>query len=681
MKTINKNTCHYPAWLDNPEKWNSYFTRYSGQARVWQTKKAFTLVELIIVITILAILATIAFISFQNFTKDARDGNRITTLKNIETWLSLYTIKNNTYPDPENYVEILSWTILLIKQWIVWNDVSQKINLNKEVKDPKDKKNYIYSTTWNNKKYQLWTYLEENKLISYIPQITKTYANVDYTKRYFYTIWHKVWILLEDETQNPILKTETLTWINLSTNQIKPFKVYFSNDTQSWSITNSWTTLITRIVENQKTTQTIQTPTYKNCWITLHNQPKIFYTATTNLISCDNVSQTLTCKDWIWKNSENNTVDTSSLYENCSLEDVDWECWTSNITPTLIQPIDNLFTYWNPTSVTENAWNYTWSCEWVNLWTTANCQATRQYTISSSVIWINWSVSCTPTTVNHWSDVTCNASPSLNYQVNTWTWDCTWSATICTLSNVTSNKTVSVSFKSSEPTYALSNCPTVNSARNGTSPTKATILANINDYIWCDVSSKTWKIAWYTYTGTSLISENKMVLMVETTDTAWASTTQWWLYGTDLWTLANITWDPVSNNMHTNIVSRNWLDNTQKIVTQIWTNESDRAAQKCSAKWTGWYLPASEELNQLYCYSNRASIWHSYYWNVSLWSNCVLKWYPSTHIWALSNFDATYYFSSTESSSQLSRWKAFYNGQHINFYKYYGTAVRCVSRF
>jgi prepilin-type N-terminal cleavage/methylation domain-containing protein len=48
-------------------------------------KAGFTLVELIIVITILAILATIAFISFQNFTKDARDGNRITTLKNIET--------------------------------------------------------------------------------------------------------------------------------------------------------------------------------------------------------------------------------------------------------------------------------------------------------------------------------------------------------------------------------------------------------------------------------------------------------------------------------------------------------------------------------------------------------------------------------------------------------------------
>ena len=45
---------------------------------------AFTLVELIIVITILAILATIAFISFKNYAGNARDGNKLTTLSNIE---------------------------------------------------------------------------------------------------------------------------------------------------------------------------------------------------------------------------------------------------------------------------------------------------------------------------------------------------------------------------------------------------------------------------------------------------------------------------------------------------------------------------------------------------------------------------------------------------------------------
>ncbi|MGE4444044.1 MAG: type II secretion system protein [Candidatus Altimarinota bacterium] len=53
----------------------------------------FTLVELIIVITILAILATIAFISFQGYSGNARDGNKLTTLSNIETGLNLYQVK------------------------------------------------------------------------------------------------------------------------------------------------------------------------------------------------------------------------------------------------------------------------------------------------------------------------------------------------------------------------------------------------------------------------------------------------------------------------------------------------------------------------------------------------------------------------------------------------------------
>ena len=46
-------------------------------------KRAFTLVELIVVITILAILWTIAFISLQWYSKDARDSTRITDIGNL----------------------------------------------------------------------------------------------------------------------------------------------------------------------------------------------------------------------------------------------------------------------------------------------------------------------------------------------------------------------------------------------------------------------------------------------------------------------------------------------------------------------------------------------------------------------------------------------------------------------
>ena len=49
------------------------------------TKKAFTLVELIVVITILAILGTIAFISLGSYTGDARNAKRTDAISKIAT--------------------------------------------------------------------------------------------------------------------------------------------------------------------------------------------------------------------------------------------------------------------------------------------------------------------------------------------------------------------------------------------------------------------------------------------------------------------------------------------------------------------------------------------------------------------------------------------------------------------
>ena len=59
-------------------------TKYSG----------FTLVELIVVITILVILGTIAFTSLTGFSSNARDSDRVTTLKNIESGLDIHRIKS-----------------------------------------------------------------------------------------------------------------------------------------------------------------------------------------------------------------------------------------------------------------------------------------------------------------------------------------------------------------------------------------------------------------------------------------------------------------------------------------------------------------------------------------------------------------------------------------------------------
>ena len=57
------------------------------------TKKAFTLVELIVVITILAILGTIAFISLQGYSADARNSKRTSDLGNIQSAISLKQVE------------------------------------------------------------------------------------------------------------------------------------------------------------------------------------------------------------------------------------------------------------------------------------------------------------------------------------------------------------------------------------------------------------------------------------------------------------------------------------------------------------------------------------------------------------------------------------------------------------
>ncbi|MDF1682370.1 MAG: type II secretion system protein [Patescibacteria group bacterium] len=60
------------------------------------TKKAFTLVELIVVITILAVLGTIAFISLQGYSGEARDSKRLSDVNNLSKAVSTELARGTT---------------------------------------------------------------------------------------------------------------------------------------------------------------------------------------------------------------------------------------------------------------------------------------------------------------------------------------------------------------------------------------------------------------------------------------------------------------------------------------------------------------------------------------------------------------------------------------------------------
>jgi prepilin-type N-terminal cleavage/methylation domain-containing protein len=65
-------------------------------------KKAFTLVELMVVITVLGILSTIGFVSYVGYAQDSRDGVRVANLNDIKKGLELKKSQTGDFPIPDN---------------------------------------------------------------------------------------------------------------------------------------------------------------------------------------------------------------------------------------------------------------------------------------------------------------------------------------------------------------------------------------------------------------------------------------------------------------------------------------------------------------------------------------------------------------------------------------------------
>ncbi len=126
-------------------------------------KKAFTMVELIVVITILIILSTIWFMSYENTLSDARNATRKSDMGNIKMSLKNHKLKNWWYPIPGNPFDITnSW--IIIKQWLL----NEKVTTQEIVKKPTDPfvewQYYFYSISNNKLFFQVAMSLEDKTL-------------------------------------------------------------------------------------------------------------------------------------------------------------------------------------------------------------------------------------------------------------------------------------------------------------------------------------------------------------------------------------------------------------------------------------------------------------------------------------------------------------------------------------
>lgn len=125
------------------------------------SKKAFTLVELLIVIVILSILWTLTFLSFSSYSMSARDAIRIGDINNIENVMDSYQINLGYSPLPTNWLDVtFSWSQAWY-QWTVWDSVLRVLDkITWELRDPLTWNEYAFSRTSRKDEYEVAAVLE-----------------------------------------------------------------------------------------------------------------------------------------------------------------------------------------------------------------------------------------------------------------------------------------------------------------------------------------------------------------------------------------------------------------------------------------------------------------------------------------------------------------------------------------
>ena len=177
-------------------------------------KKAFTLVELIVVITIIAILGTIAFVSFQNYSSQARDTKTISDLNNAHKKVALFKLESGFAPTPDNSTEVLAWAWNIITfQWEFWENVKRILDYGEVITDSEGS-NYKYATNKTSTEYSFIGFLESPTAQTLMPT---TFA--DTTSKFLITKGDDIVTILDENNKfiawdllNTPINSQTYLW-------------------------------------------------------------------------------------------------------------------------------------------------------------------------------------------------------------------------------------------------------------------------------------------------------------------------------------------------------------------------------------------------------------------------------------------------------------------------------------
>ncbi len=210
------------------------------------TKKAFTLVELIVVITILAILGTIAFISLQWYSSDARNTKRTNDINSIGGSVNIKSTKGSSLLSfvGDNSADLTGVSIAgtgvlagnsEYKAWIP-NYTALEIK-SEDFKDPNGDEYLIWATIRKLGKFEVAATIE-NWAWSATAAINGNYSSRTSSGYNLTSTWsdldNKDLITLEDSSINLILKGDTVTLVD------------------SWAIDTAGTYKITKVSADWK---------------------------------------------------------------------------------------------------------------------------------------------------------------------------------------------------------------------------------------------------------------------------------------------------------------------------------------------------------------------------------------------------------------------------------------------
>lgn len=169
-----------------------------------KNKKAFTLVELIVVAILIIILSTIWISSFVWYVSNARDSQRKSDLLQINSSLKLYKQKRWFFPFPWDYFNINYDSNIVSYQWLLNQNVRID-SLEQIPRDPKNKVFYPYSITKNKQEFLVASTLENDN--SNISLINGNYSSVskNILPTILFATWSTIWSNLE-------IKSWTSSW-------------------------------------------------------------------------------------------------------------------------------------------------------------------------------------------------------------------------------------------------------------------------------------------------------------------------------------------------------------------------------------------------------------------------------------------------------------------------------------